>query len=96
MGRIGDNYGGSLEIVNHLIKKGGKKIACFAITPSFLSTIEDRVNGYKDALVKNKITPEESLIKPIHFERINEDVHSALTELLKTHPDLDSIFVLKL
>jgi LacI family transcriptional regulator len=89
-----DNYGGSLEIVSHLIKKGSKKIACFSITPSYLSTIEDRVNGYKDALSKNKLKGDENLIKPISFDHINTDVHKALSDLLKQHPDLDAVFAL--
>jgi LacI family transcriptional regulator len=89
-----DNYGGSVEIVNHFIKKGGKKIACLSITPSYLSTIEDRINGYKDALSKNKLKFDDSLLKPISFDHINEDVHKALSELIKQHPDLDSVFAL--
>jgi LacI family transcriptional regulator len=89
-----DNYGGSLEIVNHLVKKGCKKIACFSITPSYLSTIEDRVNGYRDALSKNKLKADENLTRPINFDHINTDVHKALSDLLKQHPDLDAIFAL--
>lgn len=89
-----DNYGGSLEIVNHLISKNCRKIACFSITPSFLSTIEDRVNGYKDALSKHKLSINNDLIKPIHFENIQGDVHNALKELNDKHSDLDAIFAL--
>jgi LacI family transcriptional regulator len=89
-----DNYGGSLEIVNHLIHKGGKKIACLSITPAYLSTIEDRVNGYKDALNKAKLKQDDSLIKPINFDHIDEDVYKAFADLIKNHKDLDSIFVL--
>jgi len=89
-----DNYGGSVELINHLVKSGGKKIACFSITPSYLSTIEDRINGYKDSMAKNKLKFENSLLKPINFDHINDDVHSALTELIKVHPDIDSIFAL--
>ncbi len=89
-----DNYGGSLEIVNHLIKKGGKKIACLSITPSYLSTIEDRINGYKEALSKAKLKQDNSLIKPIHFDHIDDEVSKALADLIKNHKDLDSIFVL--
>ncbi len=89
-----DNYGGSLEVVTYLIKKGSKKIACLSITPSYLSTIEDRVNGYKDALLKNKLKQDDSLIKLIRFENINEDVDNALKELLTSHPDLDAVYAL--
>ncbi len=89
-----DNYGGALEITNHLINKNCKKIACFSITPSYISTIEDRVNGYKDALSKSKLKFDASLLKPINFEKVEADVEDALTDLLKTHPDLDAIFAL--
>ncbi len=50
-----DNYGGSVEIVTHLVKQNCKIISCFSITPSYISTIEDRINGYKDAHIKNKL-----------------------------------------
>lgn len=89
-----DNYGGSLEVINHLIKEGYEKIACFSITPSYLSTIEDRVNGYKDALIKNKLKQDNDLLKLISFDNINGDVEKALTVLLKQHPDLDAIYAL--
>ena len=89
-----DNYGGSLEIVNHLINSGCKKIACFSITPSYISTIEDRVNGYKDALSKSKLKFDQTLLKPINFEKVESDVENAIIDLLKLHPDLDAIFAL--
>lgn len=89
-----DNFGGSLEIVNKLIKKGSKTISCFSITPSFLSTIEDRVNGYKEALQRNNLKYEETLLKPIDFNHIEQDVRRSLTELLAAHPETDAIFTL--
>lgn len=89
-----DNYGGSLEVVSHLVKHGCKKIGCLSITPSYLSTIEDRVNGYKDAVTKNKLKFSDDLVKPIHFDHINEDVEKALYDLTQAHPDLDAVYCL--
>lgn len=89
-----DNYGGSLEVITHLIKDGCKKIACLSITPSYISTIEDRVNGYRDALTKNKVKQDADLIKLISFDNINTDVDKAMSELLKQHPDLDAVYAL--
>ncbi|MBK9285159.1 MAG: LacI family DNA-binding transcriptional regulator [Sphingobacteriaceae bacterium] len=88
-----DNHGGSLEVVSKLISNNCKNIACFAITPTFLSTIEDRINGYKDALSKHHLPINENLIKPIHFENIQKDVYNALVEL-KNQKDVDAIFAL--
>lgn len=89
-----DNYGGTIEIINHLAQKGCKKIACFAITPLHISTIEDRVNGYRNALSKNNLTADEHLLKSITFDRINEDIEQSLRELAENHSDLDAIFAL--
>lgn len=89
-----DNYGGSLELMDHLIKKGCKKIACFAITPLHLSTIEDRLNGYRDAFSKNGLKKSDELIKPVDFDKINEDVEKGLTELLEEKGGVDAIFAL--
>jgi LacI family transcriptional regulator len=89
-----DNYGGSLEMVNNLVGSGCKNIACFSITPSFLSTIEDRMNGYRDALKKNSVNTDKSVVKPIHFENIQGDVDAAMHDLLMNHPETDAIFAL--
>ncbi|MCW3077857.1 MAG: hypothetical protein JWO32_2466 [Bacteroidetes bacterium] len=89
-----DNYGGSLEVTNHLIKSGAKKIACLSISPSYLSTIEDRVNGYKDALTKSKLKQDASLLRLIRFDHINDDVDTCIQELLIKHQDLDAIYAL--
>ncbi|WP_317899685.1 LacI family DNA-binding transcriptional regulator [Aurantibacillus circumpalustris] len=89
-----DNYGGSVEIINHLVKKGCKKIACFAITPLYLSTIEDRINGYNASLTKNSLKKDEKLVKSITFDHINDDVERSLMELLETDQDIDAIYAL--
>jgi LacI family transcriptional regulator len=89
-----DNYGGSLDIINHLAKKGCKKIACFAITPLHLSTIEDRLNGYRNGLTRNGIKKNEALIKPITFDNITADVEKGLRELIDAKVALDAVFAL--
>ncbi len=89
-----DNYGGSVEIINHLVKKGCKRIACLAITPLYLSTVEDRLNGYRNALNKNGLSNEEGLIKAINFDHINDDVERALNELVASGQEPDAIFAL--
>ena len=89
-----DNYGGSMEIVNHLIESGCRRVACFCITPSYLSTVEDRLNGYRDAVRKNKLPEEPDYIKSINFDHINVDVEKSLRELVQSKALPDAIFVL--
>jgi LacI family transcriptional regulator len=89
-----DNYGGSIEIVQHLIREGCRRIACFAITPMHLSTIEDRINGYKSALRNANILDTPDLMRPVSFETIEEDVERHLNEFLLSGEKLDAIFAL--
>jgi LacI family transcriptional regulator len=89
-----DNYGGALEIVEYLLKKGHKRIACLSITPLHLSTIEDRLNGYKAALAKHAFKKNDELIRAVSFEHINQDVEKWLKEFIRDGVELDSIFAL--
>lgn len=89
-----DNYGGSMEVVNKLIDDGCKNVACFSITPSYISTIEDRLNGYKGALQKHKLSLNQDLIININFENIYEDVVNALKRLAESNTKVDAIYTL--
>ncbi len=89
-----DNYGGSVEILAKIIKDGRKKIACFCITPLYLSTVEDRLNGYKDTVKKHNLQNDSELIKVINYETIYEDVEKALFELMQMDSAPDAIFML--
>jgi LacI family transcriptional regulator len=89
-----DNYGGSMEVVNKLIDEGCKSIACLSITPSYISTIEDRLNGYKGALQKNKLALDQNLIVNVNFDNIYEDVVSALRKYMNANTKIDAIYSL--
>lgn len=89
-----DNFGGSAEVVNKLIDDGARNIACLSITPSYISTIEDRLNGYKDALQKHNIPVDKNLILNINFENIYRDVLNGLLDLAAKKVKLDAIYSL--
>jgi LacI family transcriptional regulator len=89
-----DNYGGSMEVVNKLIDESCKSIACLSITPSYISTIEDRLNGYKGALQKNKLALDQNLIVNVNFDNIYEDVVIALRKYMNANTKIDAIYSL--
>lgn len=89
-----DNYGGSMEVVNKLMDEGCKNIACLSITPSYISTIEDRLNGYKGALQKHKVNLNQNLIVNVNFDNIYDDVVSALRKYMSTNTKVDAIYSL--
>ncbi|MFO0358294.1 MAG: LacI family DNA-binding transcriptional regulator [Sphingobacteriaceae bacterium] len=89
-----DNYGGSMEVVNKLVDEDCKNIACLSITPSYISTIEDRLNGYKGALQKNKLALDQNMIVNVNFDNIYEDVVSALRKYMNANTKIDAIYSL--
>ncbi len=91
---VSDNYGGSCNIVNKLIEEGCKKIACLSITPRHLSSIEERIRGYKDTLDRKKITYLKELMIDIPFDNIEQGTKDVIQSLLRTHKDLDAIYTI--
>jgi LacI family transcriptional regulator len=88
-----DNKQGAKNVVEHLIDLGNRKIGHLTISPSHLSTLKDRTLGYKEALKENGIRVDNSLIREISFDKIKEDVHRELIELLSPPQNINSLFV---
>lgn len=80
-----DDYKGAFTAVEHLIETGCKRIAFFG-SPMTLEISKNRYNGYKDALLKHKMTVESSLTR---FCDNRADAEIITPELLReeNHPD---------
>jgi LacI family transcriptional regulator/LacI family repressor for deo operon, udp, cdd, tsx, nupC, and nupG len=57
-----DDYRGSFNAVSYLIKTGCKRIAFYGST-MLLEISKNRYNGYKDALLKNGLPVDESIVR---------------------------------
>lgn len=88
-----DNKQGAKNVVEHLINLGNRKIGHLTISPAHLSTLKDRTLGYKEALKENGIKVDTNLIREISFDKIKEDVHRELKELLSPPRSINSLFV---
>lgn len=80
-----DNYQGSFEAVNYLIFMGHKRIACIQGIPESFPN-KERVLGYMDALNKNKIPFDQSLIVGRDFSRENGYKQTRLIFSVKDPP----------
>lgn len=86
-----DNYKGGYDATQHLIKNGYKKIACIA-SSAYLSISEERVAGYKDALIEKKMGVDENLIDYcLHSGLIYEEVEDIMNKLMKQKNKPDAI-----
>lgn len=91
---VANNYQGSLEITELLIQKGCKNILALNITPSHISSLTERVKGYKDALKKHDISFKDENLLEISFDNIQNDVREKLTKRLKQGQKIDAIYTL--
>lgn len=85
-----DDYAGALQAVEHLIKTGCKRIAFYS-SPAQLEISKNRKNGYLDALRKNNILVDDSLI----YECDTRDKAIVLTpEVLSRENPPDAFFAI--
>ncbi len=57
-----DDYTGAYNAVTHLIETGCRRIAFYG-SPMSLEISKNRYNGYCDALLKNKLKPDERFVR---------------------------------
>lgn len=86
-----DNHNGAYNLANHMLEQGYKKPMALAISPSHISTINQRIDGFKEALTKAGLEP---LIIEVPFGSSQEYVDKLLTMLLGTSNSPDCIFTL--
>ena len=83
-----DDENGAMQITEHLINSGSKRIALL-LGPKAVS-INKRYNGYLKALKLHHIKVDEQLIKHVDFSY--EAVIQAVDEWLELSPKIDAIF----
>lgn len=84
-----DDFDGAFRVTQHLIEQGYQRIAHLA-GPQNLTTYLDRKNGYIEALRKNNITFDESLINVSTLT--SEDGVTAIEKLMALPNPPDAIF----
>lgn len=89
---VADNFAGSYEATEHLIKTGRRKIA-HVTSPIYLSITAERLAGYKKALEDYGIPFEESYVKYCHHGgKLVSENEAAMEELLNMAEPPDAIF----
>ena len=88
-----DNKEGAKKVVDHLIKLGNKKIGHLTISPSHLSTLQERTLGYKEGLKANGIKVNNDLIREVSFDNLKKDVYHHVKELMSTPNKVSALFV---
>jgi|SRR6185437_578135 len=85
-----DNYKGAFDMVEHMIKVGMKKIGLINVSPTYISSLSERVEGYKDALKKHKLT---NSIHAVSYQDIEKTTEEAVRNLVKSPTGVEALFV---
>jgi len=86
---VSDNLSGAYQAVTYLIRQGHRHIGLVGYHPSAYPSIEERRNGYQQALADQGIS--DQYVAECHI--VNpEEIAAATAELLRSHPGLTAIF----
>lgn len=86
-----DNYGGVRQGMKHLLGKGYKKIG-FITVDMELVQIQQRLNGYKDALKEQGIPLRNKQILKISYNSPREEAVKIIQEFIKANKGMDALF----
>jgi len=91
---VANNYQGSYEITDLLIHKGCKNILALNISPSYISSLSERIKGFKDCLEKNGLPCKKDNIIEISFNDLQNEVRKTLIKAIKKDKKIDAIYTL--
>lgn len=89
-----DNYGGARMAARHLLQQGLRKIAMVAITPDHISTISDRINGFKSALAEEGITIPDNWLIQAPFGEMDQAIKERIQDFYQQGNLPEAIFSL--
>lgn len=88
---VTDNFQASVDIVNHLIENGYKRVGLVTYK-SNLVHIQERRRGYEQALHQNNLDLDPSMVAEIQFGNIEHQIPAKINDLLTGKHPVDSVF----
>jgi LacI family transcriptional regulator len=85
-----DNYKGTFDSVNHLVKQGYKNIAIVTNETEQIQ-MQERFEGYKAGLRKNKIPFLQELVKKIPFSFHEQKIVKEIENFIKGNSTIDAV-----
>lgn len=86
-----NNRDSSYMLTKHLINKGCKKIAILT-TNSYLTTMNQRREGFEDAIRELKLKIDPNLYGEVNYVDYERNIYKVLDNIFKEVPDVDGFF----
>jgi LacI family transcriptional regulator len=87
-----DNYNGAFQAIEHLINQGYRKIAAFAVTPVYVSSIRQRIDGFISAMKTYTQEDANELLIEVDYQDITNNTRKKIFEMLNCPEPIDAIF----
>lgn len=87
-----DNFNGAYKAVEHLIYQGYKKIAAFAVTPVYVSSIRQRIDGFVSAVKTYTQQDASELLVEVDYQDVTRNTRKKIFEMLNCEEPIDAIF----
>jgi LacI family transcriptional regulator len=85
-----DNYNASYDAVKQFVKSKKENIALITVDMD-IEQINDRLGGYKQALLDHHIEFRDNLVIKMPFDQTKEETILKLVSLFESHPELDAV-----
>ena len=86
-----DNFQGAFVAVSHMVEQGYKKVAIITTTSSQVQ-MQQRLDGFMDALKKHDLPAGKNMIKRLPFDLDRPGFTQEITKYLANNKDLDAVF----
>jgi LacI family transcriptional regulator len=86
-----DNFQGAFVAVSHMVEQGYKKVAIITTTSSQIQ-MQQRMDGFLDALKTHNLPAGKNMIKRLPFDLDRPGFTQEITKYLQNNKDLDAVF----
>ena len=86
-----DNFQGAFVAVSHMVEQGYKKVAIITTTSTQIQ-MQQRLDGFVDALKKHNLPAGKNMIKRLPFDLDRPGFTQEITKYLQNNKDLDAVF----
>jgi LacI family transcriptional regulator len=87
-----DNFEGAYNLTQHLISLGHKRIAHLSISPAHISTLRDRVRGFRAAMRDGGFRVPAEWVMHIPFDDVRGTIERELPGLIKQKKGITAVF----
>ncbi len=89
-----ENYDATYHAIKHLVGQGYNNVTAFAVSPCYVSSIKERINGFRDAMKDSGIDFVPEMLVEIPFNEVKYTVKEELLKLTRPNNKIKALFAI--